>query len=183
MPDDVVDLILQDHREVESLFDRLQSEPDQRPMLVPVVGALLIAHSRAEEAEVYPVARDEGGHADDVAHSQEEHAEAETILERLKTLDHRSDDFTTALKELIDAVKHHVEEEESTVLPGMRENISAQRLSELADAFIDARAEHMGDRPGEATREEIELQAKNAGISPRSTMTKEELIEKLREEQ
>lgn len=55
---DVVDLITQDHREVEALFERLEKEPDQRPMLVPVVAALLVAHSRAEEAEVYPAARD-----------------------------------------------------------------------------------------------------------------------------
>src|SRR4051794_18686068 len=114
---DVVDLIMQDHREVEQLFDRMKAEPDQRPMLVPVVSALLIAHSRAEEAEVYPVARDEAGIPDDVAHSQEEHAEAEQLLLRLKTLDHNSDDFHATLDELIDAVTHHVEEEESSVLP------------------------------------------------------------------
>jgi hemerythrin superfamily protein len=58
VPEDVVDLIMQDHREVECLFGLMQS---QRPMLVPVVTSLLVAHSRAEEAEVYPVARGEAG--------------------------------------------------------------------------------------------------------------------------
>ncbi len=82
MAQDVVDLIMQDHHEVEQLFERMKAEPDQRPMLVPVVSTLLIAHSRAEEAEVYSAARDEAGEADDVAHSQEEHAQAEEILER-----------------------------------------------------------------------------------------------------
>ena len=48
--------------------------------MLPVVTALLVAHSRAEEAEVYPAARDEAGEADEVEHSQAEHVEAEEIL-------------------------------------------------------------------------------------------------------
>lgn len=182
MAHDVVDLIMQDHREVEKLFARMKAEPDQRPMLVPVVSALLIAHSRAEEAEVYPAARDEAGEADDVAHSQEEHAHAEEILERLKALDHNSEEFHSTLDELIEAITHHVEEEESSVLPGLRESLSADRLRELGEAFVTARAEHMGDRPGEATREEILQQARNAGIDGASPKSKEELTEELRSE-
>jgi hemerythrin superfamily protein len=179
MADDVVDLIMQDHREVEQLFDRMKAEPDQRPMLVPVVSALLIAHSRAEETEVYPVARNEAGIADEVEHSQEEHAEAEQLLERLKTLDHNSSEFQSTLEELMDAVTHHVEEEESSVLPKMRENLSQDRLAELKDAFIEVRAEHMGDEPGEATREELLQQARNAGVEGAAAKSKEELKQAL----
>jgi len=36
---------------------------------------------------VYPVARDEAGEADEVAHSQQEHAEAEPLLARLAETD------------------------------------------------------------------------------------------------
>jgi hemerythrin superfamily protein len=176
----VVDLIMADHREVERLFERMKADPNERPMLVPVVSALLIAHSRAEEAEVYPVARDEADEAEDVAHSQEEHAEAEAILERLKTADHNSDEFDKALEELIGAVTHHVGEEESSVLPGMRDRLSQQRLEQLGEAFLSARAEHMGDRPGEATKAEVSQQADNAGISGASSKSKESLTEELR---
>jgi len=182
VPGNVVDLIKADHREVESLFERMKSDPSQRPMLVPIVSALLVAHSRAEEAEVYPVARDEAGIAEDVAHSQEEHAEAEEVLERLKRLDHDSAEFATTLDELIEAITHHVEEEESTVLPGMARTLSAERLQELGEAFVTARAEHMGDRPGEATKEELLVQAENADISAASSMTKDELKSALREQ-
>lgn len=178
---DVVDLITQDHREVEALFERLEKEPDQRPMLVPVVAALLVAHSRAEEAEVYPAARDEAGEADDVAHSQEEHAEAEQLLERLKVLDHASAEFDSALQELIEAVRHHVEEEESSVLPGMREALSTERLDELGEAFLVSRQAHMGDRAGEATRHELLRQAENAGIDGAGSMSKDGLKAALRD--
>jgi hemerythrin superfamily protein len=173
---DVVDLIMQDHREVERLFDEMQSNPDQRPLLLPTLTTLLTAHSRAEEAEVYPVARDEAGEAEEVAHSQEEHAKAEALLARLAETDPQSSKFDKVLDELVEAVTHHVEEEESTVLPGMRERLGDERRAELGEAFTASRAQHMGDRPGEATREELELQARNAGIAGASTMSKDQLV-------
>jgi hemerythrin superfamily protein len=178
VPEDVVDLIMQDHREVECLFGLMQS---QRPMLVPVVTSLLVAHSRAEEAEVYPVARSEAGATEEVAHSQEEHAQAEQILERLKAADHNSPDFDRLLTELIDAVSHHVEEEESKVLPGMRDRLDESRRATLAEAFIASRAEHMGDQPGEASKDELMAKARNAGIEGASTMSRAELEKALKQ--
>jgi len=131
---DVVELIKNDHREVERLFDLLQKDPATRGLNFPVVCALLIAHSRAEEAEVYPVAKDEAGETEEVSHSQGEHAEAEHMLEAMIALDFDSAEFDKALDQLIKAVNHHVEEEESRVLPGMQQRLSAERRAELAEA-------------------------------------------------
>ena len=172
---DVVDMIMDDHREVERLFDRLMQEPESRALVLPVVTSLLIAHSRAEESEVYPAARDEAGEAEDVEHSQAEHVEAEELLQKLAGMEPGDAGFESALQELIDAVKHHVEEEESSVLPGLRQKLSAERLAELGEAFAEQRAEHLGDEPGEATREELLQQAKNAGIEGSSSMSKAQL--------
>jgi hemerythrin superfamily protein len=68
---------MQDHREVERLFDELKDNPEKRPNLVPVLTTLLSAHSRAEESAVYPAAAEEADQADDVAHNQQEHIEAD----------------------------------------------------------------------------------------------------------
>jgi hemerythrin superfamily protein len=177
---DVVDLIMQDHREVERLFEELKTHPEKRPLLVPALTTLLTAHSRAEEAEVYPVASDEAGESDEVEHSQEEHAQAEQLLERLAEADPQSSKFDDILTELVEAVTHHVEEEESTVLPGMREQLDEARLEELGQAFAASRAQHLGDQPGEASREELVVQAQNAGVAGASSMTKEELEKELK---
>jgi hemerythrin-like domain-containing protein len=174
MPD-VVDMIMDDHREVERLFDRLKNEPDSRALVLPAVTALLVAHSRAEESEVYPAARDEADEADEVEHSQAEHVEAEGILEELAGMEPGDTGFEAKLQELIDAVKHHVDEEESSVLPGLRQRLTTDRLAELGEAFARQRAEHLGDEPGEATRDELLVQAQNAGISGASTMSKAQL--------
>ncbi|GGP77146.1 hemerythrin domain-containing protein [Saccharothrix coeruleofusca] len=177
---DVVDLIMQDHREVERLFAELKNHPEKRPLLVPVLAAVLTAHSRAEEAEVYPVARDEAGEIDEVAHSQEEHVEAEQLLARLAAADPSSPEFESLLDEVVESVTHHVEEEESSVLPGMREKLSARRRLELGEAFAASRARHLGEMPGEATKEELLAQARNAGLTGVAGKSKQELTEELK---
>ncbi|ADB30639.1 Hemerythrin HHE cation binding domain protein [Kribbella flavida DSM 17836] len=182
MAGDVVDLIMQDHREVERLFDELKDNPETRRNLVPVLTTLLTAHSRAEEAEVYPAAASEAGEADDVAHSQEEHVEADELLEKLAGTDPESAQFDKVLQDLIDAVTHHVEEEESKVLPGLRANLSAERLAELADAFATSREKHLGEQPTDITREQLQQQARNADVSGTSGLGKDALQSKLREE-
>ncbi len=177
----VVDLIESDHRELEKLFETLQSQPDKRPTLVPVMITLLTAHSRAEESDVYPAAA-EADLADDVEHSQKEHLEADQLAADVAAADPQSPDFDELLSKLVEAVTHHVEEEESTVLPGMRKNLSAQRLDELGQAFLASRSEHLGDMPGDITKGELEQQAANAGVSGASSMSKTELKSTLEDE-
>lgn len=180
MTADVVDLIMQDHREVERLFEELKSHPEKRPNLLPVLTTLLTAHSRAEESEVYPAARDEAGETEEVAHSQEEHLQADQLLAKLADTDPTSETFETTLAELVEAVTHHVQEEESKVLPGMRERLDENRLSELADAFATARAKHLGKQPHDITKADLEQQAANIGVSGASGMTKDQLAEELK---
>ncbi|WP_110208154.1 hemerythrin domain-containing protein [Nocardioides daejeonensis] len=180
MTQDVVDLILNDHRELERHFDTLLSHPETRPTLVPVMTALLTAHSRAEEAEVYPAARDAGAR-EDVEHSQKEHLAADRIAERLAQTDPDSDDFTSVLKELVDAVRHHIEEEEETVLPDIRKLMDDARRDELAHAFLDSREAHLGEQPGDATKADLEQQAANVDV-PVAGKTKQELAEALEDE-
>lgn len=179
MSGDVVDLIMDDHREVERLFGELREHPDKRPLLTPVLSALLVAHSRAEEAEVYPVAKDEAGEREDVAHAQHEHAKAEHTLKQLVEADPQSPQYDQLLRELEEAITHHIEEEESTMLSQMRERLSDDRRAELGQVFADSRARHLGDRPEQATREEVQMQARNAGLQGASSMDKEELLQQL----
>jgi hemerythrin superfamily protein len=176
---DVVDLIMSDHREVERLFEVLRSQPEKRVTTLPVLSALLVAHSRAEEAEVYPVARDEAGASDEVAHSQEEHVEAEHLLEQLQAADPDGAEFDTLLQQVVDAVSHHVEEEENSVLPVMRAHLNDARREELGQAFAESRSDHLGQMPGEASKEQLLQQARNVGMSGAGSMSKHELRDEL----
>jgi len=180
--EDVVQLIMNDHREFERLFAELKSSPERRAGLVPVLTTLLAAHSRAEEAEVYPVAATEGGNPDDVAHSQEEHIAADQLLARLAETDPDDAAFEEVLDELVEAITHHLEEEESTVLPHMRQSLSEQRLMELGQAFLSSRKEHLGDQPEDITKAELLQQASNAEITVSRGASKAQVATKLRRE-
>jgi hemerythrin superfamily protein len=175
---DVVDLITQDHRELQRMFEELKSDPSKRKALAPVMSTLLFAHSRAEEAEVYPAARAAGGE-EDVEHSQEEHLVADQLAERLTGLDPESDEFGEVLDELVEAVTHHLEEEEQDVLPHMRERMDADELTRLGDRFLAVRAEHLGDQPDDMTKSQLEQQASNIDLEGASSMSKEELKSEL----
>jgi hypothetical protein len=83
---------------------------------------------------------------------------------------------------VIDAVSHHVEEEETKVLPGMRTNLSEERRMQLGEAFAASRKEHLGEQPKDISREQLLQQARNADVSGVSSLSKDELQKKLRQE-
>lgn len=177
---DVVDLIMNDHRELEKIFQTLQTEPEKRAGLVPVMITLLTAHSRAEESDVYPAAK-QAGITEDVEHSQKEHLEADQLAADLAETDPVSEGFDVKLAKLVEAVMHHVEEEEQKVLPGMRNSLEADELERLGQAFLIARSEHLGDMPEDITKADLEQQAANAGISGGTSQSKSELKETLQQ--
>lgn len=178
MNDNVVDLIKHDHRELERLFDVAKNQPDQRATIVPMMITLLTAHSRAEEAEVYTAAG-EAGITDDMQHSQKEHLEADQLAAALAETALDSPDFEERLTDLVEAVTHHIGEEEETVLPGLAENLTADRLGELGQAFATSRTQHLGERPADITKDDLEQQAANLDLSGASGKSKAELSSEL----
>ncbi|MGO1049642.1 hemerythrin domain-containing protein [Crossiella sp. CA198] len=185
MTRDAVSLIKADHRVLERLFEQVkQAEPEDRMRLVTEIEARLNAHSRAEEEHVYPALiaadPDERG---EVHHGAEEHLEAEELLTKAKesTLN-----FTGKFQKFVDAVAHHIEEEETDLLPALRKAVAAAELRRLGEQFDQARRAHLAeagiqaDVPEQVTKEELYEQAKAADIPGRSSMTKDQLAEAVR---
>ncbi|TMR15499.1 hemerythrin domain-containing protein [Nonomuraea turkmeniaca] len=178
MDTDVITLITKDHRTVEGLFERLNKKEGDQHATVVELHALLIAHARAEEDEVYPDI--------DAHHSLEEHKEAEILLDALVRAEPGTKEFDRALNKLIKSVNHHVREEEKRILPAMAESVSTKRLQDLGKAFKKRRAEELDaltpkGRPAHGpTKAELYEQAQKADIPGRSRMGKEELVQALR---
>jgi hypothetical protein len=101
------------------------------------------------------------------------------LLAKLAGTDPTSAAFDKALQNLVDAVSHHVEEEETKVLPGMRATLSDARRTEIGDAFVASRKQHLGEQPGEITKDQLAQQASNADLSGTSGLTKDELKKKV----
>ncbi|MFD5372927.1 hemerythrin domain-containing protein [Streptomyces griseoincarnatus] len=138
---DVVELILQDHRRMEDLFRRMRSVEDDRGAALREFSDLLIAHALAEESKVYPaLKRYKNIEDDEVEHGEEEHDEGnEALLALLEVEEIGSDEWDEKLEELVEAVTHHADEEERTILNGARENVAMDRREELGKAFWEER--------------------------------------------
>jgi hemerythrin superfamily protein len=138
---DVVELILQDHRRMEDLFRRMRSVEEDRAAALEEFADLLIAHALAEEAEVYPaLKRYKNIEDEEVEHGEHEHEEGnKALLELLQVEEVGSEEWDSKLEELVEAVTHHADEEERTILNGARENVAMRRREELGAAFLEER--------------------------------------------
>ncbi|MEU0369761.1 hemerythrin domain-containing protein [Streptomyces sp. NPDC006283] len=142
---DVVELILQDHRRMEELFRTMRNVEADRAAALGEFAGLLIAHASAEEDEVYPaLQRYKNVDEDDVEHGVHEHEEAnEALLALLQVEDTTSEEWEEKLEELVTAVNHHADEEERTLLNDARENVKDDRRQDLGKAFLEARAKYL----------------------------------------
>ncbi|MEU0587913.1 hemerythrin domain-containing protein [Streptomyces sp. NPDC006132] len=138
---DVVELILRDHRRMEDLFRRMRSVEADRAGALREFSDLLIAHALAEEAKVYPaLKRYKNIDDEEVEHGEHEHDEGnKALLELLQVEEVGSDEWDEKLEELVQAVNHHADEEERTILNGARENVAMERREELGRAFWEER--------------------------------------------
>ncbi|MER6033948.1 MULTISPECIES: hemerythrin domain-containing protein [unclassified Streptomyces] len=138
---DVVDLILQDHRRMEDLFRLMRSVEADRGAALREFADLLVAHALAEEAKVYPaLKRYKDIDDEEVEHGEHEHDEGnEALLELLEVEEVGSEEWDSKLEALVEAVTHHADEEERTILNGARENVAMERREELGVAFREER--------------------------------------------
>ncbi|MFF0382688.1 hemerythrin domain-containing protein [Streptomyces sp. NPDC004286] len=147
---DVVELILQDHRRMEDLFRQMRSVEADRAAALQEFADLLVAHALAEESEVYPaLKRYKNIDNEEVEHGEHEHDEGnEALLHLLEVKEVGSDEWDSKLEELVEAITHHTDEEERTILNSARENVAMSRREELGAAFLEERARRLKDEPG-----------------------------------
>ncbi|OWY61178.1 hypothetical protein B7486_65170 [cyanobacterium TDX16] len=88
-----------------------------------------------------------------------------------------SDEWVAKLTVMKENVEHHVEEEEQEMFPDVEEKVGNDRLEQLA---AELQAFKQRFKLGTLTVEELREIAADAGISGRSGMAKDELIDALR---
>ena len=141
---DVIEILEQDHREVEQMFGELESlrgaatdeAKSRRKELAEQVTIELVRHSVAEEVLVYPQVEDRVS-AEEAEHAREEHAEAEETLHRLEKLDADDPAFDVELATLIDEIRHHIEDEEGEMFAHVRQVVEPDELRKL-DGRVEA---------------------------------------------
>lgn len=141
---DMVDLLVEDHHEVESMFQELEAgsgTPDERRRLAHVVVAELVRHAVAEEQHLYPTARRALPDGDREADREiEEHAAAEQKMRELERLEATEPRFEELLSALMADIRHHIFEEERSLFPRLRGACDEAELAELGKKLEWAKA-------------------------------------------
>jgi hemerythrin superfamily protein len=148
MAGDVISLLEHDHRTVEGLFEQFRdtSSAQERGRIFDRIATELTAHTAVEERYVYPVARtevDEG--AELIREAEHEHDEAKQLIVQIRAMDPTDPEYPVLVGKLEGAVHHHVEEEESEMFPKLREEESADRLSEMGHQVERAKAAELAE--------------------------------------
>ena len=130
---DALEVLKQDHQKVKGLFQEMRKATDQsgRTELFDKIGTDLEIHAHIEETIFYPAVERHEELKDMVAEALEEHQEAKDLLDELEQLGSESPDFGSKMQELMEAVEHHVEEEEGELFPKIREVFPEDELERL----------------------------------------------------
>lgn len=180
---DVTRILESDHRMVEDLFDRIEkAEGDERLPLIEELKTNLLAHMQLEEEVVYPAMKPVTGE-EEVTEGETEHELARKALADLEALAPDEPGFGAALEACKAGIDHHVGDEEDDVFPKLRKE-GESTLAEMATPFMTKRLALGMPMPPDAlsaasTKDELLQEASNAGIDGASSMTKDELAERL----
>src|SRR5947199_70842 len=117
MPD-AFSILIQDHREVEQLFQQF-AQTDNPGIAVKICDELTV-HAMLEEELVYPILAVKVGHRY-AQEARQEHDEAKSLISQIEQGLRSGDDVSPLVKELQQSVQHHVEEEERELFPKLRE--------------------------------------------------------------
>jgi iron-sulfur cluster repair protein YtfE (RIC family) len=184
MMNDPIAMLTTDHRDVEHLLAQLgKAETSERPGLLDQLDSSLRLHMEIEEGLLYPIVAKQIG-KEEAKEAEVEHGLAREGLGKLRELVDQPG-FGAAVDMLKGGIDHHVHEEEGELFPQLTERLDESERSTLGDRIAEAKG--AVGVPGaavssDATKAELMDEAKARDIPGRSNMTKDELLEALREQ-
>lgn len=153
---DVIDLLIQQHREVDALFEAFRNAQDdasKKELCIQLAEALTL-HDTIEQRWIYPVARRVVGE-EKINHSVEEHGEMKRLISDVLRARNDVSGLTAKVSELEQVVKSHVSDEEQNVLPQLGQKVTEQEIGmscgDIVRTASDVRREEMSKLEGQAS--------------------------------
>lgn len=140
----VFDKIAEEHRKVENMYKEFKqpsTTQDRQQMLAWEIIRELAVHSAKEEMVVYPALREKVGDAP-ADQALAEHQQLKEVLSDLDAMKITDPDFKTKMKQMMDALMHHVKEEENDIYPQLAkaQGVTEEYLNGLAMQYERAQA-------------------------------------------
>ena len=154
-----VQMLKQDHKKVAGLFEKYGKTKGQetKRRIADQAMEQLEIHSKIEEEIFYPAAKEALGDDALISEALKEHAAVKDLIEELKSMETEDEEFDEKFTELIADVKHHVNEEESDMLPQAEESEMdlAALGGEMAERKQELIDENGGSEDGKTPRRQI----------------------------
>jgi Hemerythrin HHE cation binding domain len=163
-----VQMIRQDHRKVEGLFkkfDQAKSNRARKRICDQVIGELEV-HTKLEEEIFYPAVRQELGDEEMIEEAEKEHQQAKDIIQELKTMEAEDEQLEEKFAGLVECIKHHVEEEQSEMLPKAEE--SEMDLAHYGEQMSERKKELTGKPKTRRAKSKAGRKSKSKGKRRRS---------------
>ena len=134
-------LIRRDHKKVDGLFTKFEQakKPDAKQRICQQAIQELEVHAKLEEEIFYPAVKKHLGEEEMLQEAKEEHQEAKSIMAELKKMNADDEQFEEKFSELVEGVKHHVEEEEGEMLPKVED--SDMDLADIGEQMAERKEE------------------------------------------
>jgi len=145
-----VDFLLQEHRKTEEKFREIeQADPQQRMSLWRRLRPELKIHEQMEDDHVYgPLSRDprfEGTELGEFQeHQDEDVAELEQLISELNGIASGGTEWLAKFREIRDGLMGHVQEEETRILPQVRDAWDESKLEEAGRMMEEMKQAHVG---------------------------------------
>jgi len=138
-----IDLLEQDHREVEAYFDQFEGLKDDaaKDALARKICMALTVHARIEEEVFYPQARQAIDDDDLLDEALVEHDGAKKLIAEIEEMEAGEELFDAKVKVLGEMIRHHVEEEEEELFPEVEK--SEMDLETVGKQMAQRKAELM----------------------------------------
>ena len=138
-----LELLKQDHREVEEWFDEyneLKEDDDRKRALVEKICLALKVHAQIEEEIFYPQAREATKDNDLIDEAAVEHATVKHLIGEIEGMEVGETLYDAKIRVLGEMVKHHIKEEEKELFP---ELVSAKKVLDAVGKEFAKRKEEL----------------------------------------
>ena len=117
-----LEMLREDHQKVQSLFEEFESADNRsRAGIANQILTELEIHATLEETLIYPAIREALDEDDMMDEALEEHHVVKAMIKELRKMQPKDERYRAKFKVLSEIVQHHVEEEESEILPQAEE--------------------------------------------------------------
>ncbi len=138
---DGLELLKQDHDTVNALFRQFEQGGNSQEfeMLFTQLYDALVLHTIIEEQVLYPMLKLMPETAGLAREAYNEHGQAKLTLTKIASLDNTSAEWGQMMTTLMREITQHVQEEEGTIFPKLRQLMSEAQLRDLGDQLQQAK--------------------------------------------